>query len=379
MAIINNTVDAILTQISNIVAGAPYSTEEATQAFQFQVRELLKEMAAEFAKPDVFGEWRKEVADVKDAAGIFLGELEWRFHHFECKCQGEITQWSIDEGRGFCPLCGKQMERVVRLLEVKKPEEEKAAMEKGEPAKFFKHSCPICGDSVWLEEGHRVEFCGKDGGKFQQAEWVDASGHSWNDRETFLKVTKDAEKIQLAFEMLCDALGAGLWNNRKESNLAIRLFVQMVLKTGTEHVEEAQFLAGMSARMDLLCEALEGFAMAFNTPVAKLFKALGGDAQGPAKMEQEALKVVEKMRHGFAVAKGGMTVLVTTDVLVRLGLCFFTGAVEGGVLALTLKGMNEDDAIQATFGMIKTQGFPALLVLRNLREFCTWGAEGVKA
>jgi hypothetical protein len=71
-------------------------------------------------------------------------------------------------------------------------------------------------------------------------------------------------------------------------------------------------------------------------------------------------------------------VIATTDVLVRLGLCFFTGAIEGGVLALTLKGMSEDDALQATFELIKAQGFPALMVLRELRAFCSWGAEGVQ-
>ena len=376
---INTTIDAILAQITRIAAGAPYSTPEATEAFRFQVRELLKELEAEFAKPDVFGEWRKEVTDVKDLAGIFLGELEWRFHHFECKCQ-DIAHWSTDEERGFCSLCGKQMERVIRLQEVKKPEVEGKTVEgkTQEPIKYFRHTCSKCGDTIGLAADARIEFCSKDGGKFERAEWVDASGRSWNDHEVFLKVTKDAEKIGLAFEMLCDGLAAGLWNDRKESNKAICLFMQMVLKMGTEHVEEKQFLAGMNARMDLLCESLEGFVTAFNTPVAKLFKALGGSTQGPTVLEENIAKVVEKMRDGLTKAKAGLGVVATTDVLVRLGLCFFTGAIEGGVLALTLKGMSEDDALQATFGLIKSQGFPALTVLRELRTFCTWGAEGVQ-
>ena len=138
----NTNLVAILASINTISGNAPYSTAEATEAFRFQVRELLKELDAlieageAFAKPDVFGEWRKEVVDVKDLAAIFLGEKEWRFHHFECKCQGDIAQRSTDEGRGFCPLCGKQMERVVRLLEVKKPKEEE---------NFVDNSCMICG------------------------------------------------------------------------------------------------------------------------------------------------------------------------------------------------------------------------------------------
>lgn len=249
---------------------------------------------------------------------------------------------------------------------------------KGPELPWVYHTCGICGDDTLLQQGV-TQFCRKDGGLLSQSEWVDSSGRRWRDYEAFLKITADEQVANIAFDMMLDAFLAGLWNDRKESNKALMTFGKLVLKAGTEHVGEEQFLKGMNARMDLLLEGLQELAQAFYAPTAKIFLALGASSQGPKQLKASSDRIASTLKKNMDAMREGLALVSTTDALLRLWVSFFACAVESGVMVFVLKGMNEDDAIPATLEAIKAQGFPSLEVLRNLREFCTWGAEGVKS
>lgn len=253
----------------------------------------------------------------------------------------------------------------------------KAKEAEGPKAPWVFHTCTVCGEETSLELG-TIRFCRKDGGLYRQSQWLDSSGRRWRDYEAFLKITADERVSNIAFDMMMDAFLAGLWNDRKESNKALMTFGKLVLKAGTEHVSEEQFLKGMNARMDLLLEGLQEFVQAFHSPVAKIFLALGADSQGPEKMKGDAEKVVSVLKKSMDVMRKGLTVVSTTDVLLRLWVTFFTGAVEGGMIYFAQAGMDEDTALKTVLETIKEQGFPSLSVLKTLRKVCTWGAEGVK-
>lgn len=410
-----------------------------------------------------FWQNEEEVRETMQVAGLAIGQLVERFAYYECVKEEKIS-WAPEADGAFCPDCGEEMKRIMRVVKNPQIEQDRKTVEeasfawvslllggptapaeemeenralaqgwafslgavdnrsadvrKGEvsgmrarivgskrveacerflklvkeledkksPPKIEKegpstlwvtHTCSICGSETGLEQG-TFKYCRKDGGLYRQSQWFDKNMGSWRDYDAFLKVTADELVANTAFDMMLEAFLAGLWNNRKESNKALMTFGKLILKAGTEHVSEEQFLKGVNARMDLLLEGLQEFVQAFNAPVAKIFLALGADSQGPDKMKAQTSEFATLMSKPFEAFKKGLAVVSTTDALLRVWVAFFTGAVEGGMIYFTEAGMNEDDATKSVLVTIQDQGFPSLSVLKTLRKLCSWGAEGAK-
>ena len=168
---ISDVVGSITTSIEKLSNGGPYSTEEATEAFRFKVRQLLKELAD---LEEVHGSAlklrdRTVIHQAQGAAGVFVGTHERVFLRWDCTPCSTVS-WR--EAEPYCFHCGRRMEETREVREIQE------VQVVAEPIrKATKVECDLCKEVHWIAAGAEIHYHAEDGGRYRrpQAE-LDAEG-----------------------------------------------------------------------------------------------------------------------------------------------------------------------------------------------------------
>lgn len=345
---INTVAAAIIANIVRICVDAPYSTAEATEAFRFQVRELLKELDALIESGEVYS-YQTEVREAREAAGLFLGTHERYFTRYECK--GCNTSSYNKEDR-FCFKCGKECERKEQVSKKYEPEVSTTKCE------VVRMACSCCGEKIYMEKGAEIHFHSIDGGRYERLQ-AEVDGEAF------------AAQVGLAWKVTLGLLAKEGGNDRATMMVAFEEVAKFILE---------ELFTQMGPRFPLMIEGLKARAGSVLSGVRYYIQGTEMLAQGLVRA-QDAKKMIPKI-HGWheklakvsAMMPQVIEAMLSSQDPEHLARCFAQGAMLGLQMNCgikTIMGVKGDPMVACLEEAIEV-GFDWAGLYVALQELATW-------